>query len=149
MTDWTELTARAGRAGHDLVGWMMWDADTIARWQKEWVDETTAVTVTLEVRNLPSDQLPGKSMQLSPERWSFRLAQAGNAAQTPLKVQMLGLDRFPASGDANHWRVAVQLIFPKQPKGHNTELAIDIPPEPAVANHLVMPVGVRPVRMRW
>jgi hypothetical protein len=32
MTDWTELTARAGRAGHDLVGWMMWDPDTIARY---------------------------------------------------------------------------------------------------------------------
>ena len=33
MTDWTELTARAGRAGHDLVGWLMWDADAIARYE--------------------------------------------------------------------------------------------------------------------
>lgn len=33
MTDWTELTARAGRAGHDLVGWLMWDPDTIARYE--------------------------------------------------------------------------------------------------------------------
>lgn len=32
MTDWTALTARAGRAGHDLVGWLMWDPDTIARY---------------------------------------------------------------------------------------------------------------------
>ena len=31
VTDWTELTARAGRCGHDLVGWMMWDPDAIAR----------------------------------------------------------------------------------------------------------------------
>ena len=33
MTDWTALTARAGRAGHDLVGWLMWDPDTIARYE--------------------------------------------------------------------------------------------------------------------
>jgi len=33
MTDWTGLTARAGRAGHDLVGWLMWDPDTIARYE--------------------------------------------------------------------------------------------------------------------
>ncbi len=32
-TDWTALTARAGRAGHDLVGWLMWDADAIARYE--------------------------------------------------------------------------------------------------------------------
>lgn len=30
MTDWSTLTARAGRAGHDLVGWLMWDPDAIA-----------------------------------------------------------------------------------------------------------------------
>ena len=33
MTDWTALTARAGRAGHDLVGWLMWDPETIARFE--------------------------------------------------------------------------------------------------------------------
>lgn len=33
MNDWTVLTARAGRAGHDLVGWIMWDPDTIARYE--------------------------------------------------------------------------------------------------------------------
>jgi hypothetical protein len=33
MTDWTALTARAGRAGHDLVGWLMWDPDAIARYE--------------------------------------------------------------------------------------------------------------------
>lgn len=32
MTDWTTLTARAGNAGHDLVGWLMWDPDAIARY---------------------------------------------------------------------------------------------------------------------
>ena len=31
-TDWTALTARAGRAGHDLIGWLMWDPDAIARY---------------------------------------------------------------------------------------------------------------------
>ncbi|MEM9033098.1 MAG: hypothetical protein AAGD18_00790 [Actinomycetota bacterium] len=32
-TDWIELTGRAGRAGHDLVGWMMWDPEAIARFE--------------------------------------------------------------------------------------------------------------------
>jgi hypothetical protein len=31
---WLELTARAGLAGHDLIGWIMWDADTIARYEE-------------------------------------------------------------------------------------------------------------------
>ncbi len=31
MTDWIELTQRAGRAGHHLVGWLMWDPDALAR----------------------------------------------------------------------------------------------------------------------
>ncbi len=29
----TELTARAGRCGHDLVGWLMWDPGAIARYE--------------------------------------------------------------------------------------------------------------------
>ena len=32
MTDWMELTARTGRVGHDLVGWMMWDPGAIERY---------------------------------------------------------------------------------------------------------------------
>ena len=31
MTDWRCLTARAGRAGHHLVAWLMWDPAAIAR----------------------------------------------------------------------------------------------------------------------
>lgn len=31
--DWLALTARAGRAGHDLAGWLMWDAAAIARYE--------------------------------------------------------------------------------------------------------------------
>lgn len=30
--DWLSLTARSGRAAHDLVGWLMWDAGAIARY---------------------------------------------------------------------------------------------------------------------
>jgi hypothetical protein len=33
MADWQSLTARAGRAGHDLVGWLMWDPGAIARYE--------------------------------------------------------------------------------------------------------------------
>lgn len=32
MTDWIELTSRAGRVGHDLVGWVMWDPAAIERY---------------------------------------------------------------------------------------------------------------------
>lgn len=32
MTDWNALTDRAGTAVHDVVGWMMWDPDTVARY---------------------------------------------------------------------------------------------------------------------
>ncbi len=32
-TDWAALTARAGRAGHDLIGWIMWDPGAIARYE--------------------------------------------------------------------------------------------------------------------
>jgi hypothetical protein len=31
--DWISLTGRAGHAGHDLVGWLMWDPDAIARFE--------------------------------------------------------------------------------------------------------------------
>lgn len=31
MTDWMSLTARAGRAGHHLVAWLMWDPSAIER----------------------------------------------------------------------------------------------------------------------
>ncbi len=33
MTDWRALTARAGLACHDLVGWLMWDPGAIARYE--------------------------------------------------------------------------------------------------------------------
>ena len=34
MTNWSELTARAGRAGHHLVAWLMWDPAAIARFEE-------------------------------------------------------------------------------------------------------------------
>lgn len=33
MTDWIALTQRVCRAGHDLVGWIMWDPDAVARYE--------------------------------------------------------------------------------------------------------------------
>ncbi len=33
MTDWTTLSARAGTACHDLVGWLMWDPAAIAGYE--------------------------------------------------------------------------------------------------------------------
>lgn len=33
MTDWISLTERAGTASHDLVGWLMWDPEAIARYE--------------------------------------------------------------------------------------------------------------------
>ena len=32
MTDWNDLTSRAGTAAHHLVGWLMWDPGAIARY---------------------------------------------------------------------------------------------------------------------
>ncbi len=34
MTDWPGLTARAGRAGHHLVAWLMWDPAAIKRFSE-------------------------------------------------------------------------------------------------------------------
>ncbi len=34
MTDWPGLTARAGRAGHHLVAWLMWDLAAIKRFSE-------------------------------------------------------------------------------------------------------------------
>jgi len=33
MADWQNLAARTGRAGHDLVGWLMWDRSAISRYE--------------------------------------------------------------------------------------------------------------------
>ncbi|MEM9984219.1 MAG: hypothetical protein AAF804_03920, partial [Bacteroidota bacterium] len=33
-TDWHDLTFRAGRCGHDLVGWLMWDPAAIRRYEE-------------------------------------------------------------------------------------------------------------------
>ena len=33
MADWIALTARSGRAAHDLVGWLMWDPEAIAAYE--------------------------------------------------------------------------------------------------------------------
>jgi hypothetical protein len=46
MTDWNDLTARAGRAGHDLVGWLMWDPDAIARYARLGVPNGVGWVVT-------------------------------------------------------------------------------------------------------
>lgn len=34
MTDWLDLTARAGVSAHDLVGWLMWDPPAIAGYEE-------------------------------------------------------------------------------------------------------------------
>ncbi|MEM7340541.1 MAG: hypothetical protein AAF467_17925 [Actinomycetota bacterium] len=33
MISWIELTGRAGRAAHDVIGWMMWDPGAVARYE--------------------------------------------------------------------------------------------------------------------
>ena len=52
MTDWTALTARAGRAAHDLVGWLMWDPDAIARYQALGVPNGTGWIVAWRIAPL-------------------------------------------------------------------------------------------------
>lgn len=45
MTDWQDLTARAGLAGHDLVGWMMWDPAALAAYAELGVPATAGWVV--------------------------------------------------------------------------------------------------------
>ncbi len=46
MTDWNALTARAGSCGHDLVGWIMWDPDAVARFEALGVPDGTGWLLT-------------------------------------------------------------------------------------------------------
>ncbi|MFP4513144.1 MAG: SCO6745 family protein [Acidimicrobiales bacterium] len=46
QTDWLALTQRACRAGHDLVGWIMWDPDAIARFEALGVPNGTGWPLT-------------------------------------------------------------------------------------------------------
>jgi len=52
MTDWNELTARAGIAGHDLVGWMMWDPRAVAGFEALGVPNGTGWVVAWRVASL-------------------------------------------------------------------------------------------------
>ncbi|MCP3854814.1 MAG: hypothetical protein GY745_00520 [Actinomycetia bacterium] len=52
MTDWEALTARAGVAGHDLVGWMMWDPGAIAGYEALGVANGTGWVVAWRLASL-------------------------------------------------------------------------------------------------
>uniref|UniRef100_UPI002629B1D8 helix-turn-helix domain-containing protein n=1 Tax=Ilumatobacter sp. TaxID=1967498 RepID=UPI002629B1D8 len=52
MTDWNTLTARAGVACHDLVGWMMWDPGAIAGYEALGVPGGTGWVVAWRLASL-------------------------------------------------------------------------------------------------
>lgn len=52
MTDWMSLTARAGVACHDLVGWMMWDPRAIAGFEKLGVPDGVGWVVAWRLASL-------------------------------------------------------------------------------------------------
>ncbi|MFW2333101.1 SCO6745 family protein [Ilumatobacter sp.] len=52
MTDWNELSARAGVACHDLVGWMMWDPRAIAGFEALGVPNGTGWVVAWRLASL-------------------------------------------------------------------------------------------------
>ena len=52
MTDWEVLTARAGIACHDLVGWMMWDPRAVERFEKLGVPNGTGWVVAWRLASL-------------------------------------------------------------------------------------------------
>lgn len=52
MTDWMSLTARAGIACHDLVGWMMWDPRAIAGFEKLGVPDGVGWVVAWRLASL-------------------------------------------------------------------------------------------------
>ena len=52
MTEWDDLTARAGIACHDLVGWMMWDPRAIAGFEALGVPNGTGWVVAWRLASL-------------------------------------------------------------------------------------------------
>ncbi|MCP3989686.1 MAG: hypothetical protein GY724_11465 [Actinomycetia bacterium] len=52
MADWEVLTARAGIACHDLVGWMMWDRQAIAGYEALGVPDGMGWVVTWRLASL-------------------------------------------------------------------------------------------------
>ena len=52
MTDWDHLTARAGIACHDLVGWMMWDPRAIRAFEGLGVPNGTGWVVAWRLASL-------------------------------------------------------------------------------------------------
>lgn len=52
MTDWMNLTARAGIACHDLVGWMMWDPRAVADFEKLGVPDGVGWVVAWRLASL-------------------------------------------------------------------------------------------------
>ncbi|MDH3684480.1 MAG: hypothetical protein OEV40_31560 [Acidimicrobiia bacterium] len=52
MTDWEALSARAGIACHDLVGWMMWDRRAIAGYEALGVPDGTGWVVAWRLASL-------------------------------------------------------------------------------------------------
>lgn len=52
MTDWMALSARAGSACHDLIGWMMWDPRAIAAYQTLGVPGGTGWVVAWRLASL-------------------------------------------------------------------------------------------------
>ena len=52
MTNWNELTARAGRAGHHLVAWLMWDPASIKRFSELGVPNGTGWLIAWRVAPL-------------------------------------------------------------------------------------------------
>ncbi|MEM7272180.1 MAG: hypothetical protein AAF547_03780 [Actinomycetota bacterium] len=56
--DWTTLSGRAGRAAHDLVGWLMWDPGAVARFEALGIPEGRGWVVAWRLAPL-GDAAPG------------------------------------------------------------------------------------------
>ncbi|MCB0991965.1 MAG: hypothetical protein KDB16_13370 [Acidimicrobiales bacterium] len=84
--DWLQLTARAGVAGHDLVGWLMWDADAIARYEALGVQGGAGWIVAWRLAPLGDDvsaaAAASATFSISPAVISFVMSQYRGVAST-------------------------------------------------------------------
>jgi hypothetical protein len=121
----------------------------LERWREDFVATTTTVTVLLEIRNRPGDSQPGKDPLLTPEQWTFFHQEGGKPERAPVKLTVLGTERFPTRAGGGHWRIAVNLHFPKVSSNGNLRerLIVVLPEEAKAAGMAQIPWTPRPIKI--
>lgn len=85
-------------------------ADERTRWRETYLDQTS-FTVALDIAERPPVQRPGDEPLIDLEHWSFALQRGQGATVAPVKVELLGIDRFPTGSGGAHHRVIARVHF--------------------------------------